>query len=56
MRPFLSLFVTACLLLSPVQSQEYQDSGYGDYDQGSYEQDNLYHDYATRQQDKEAGR
>jgi hypothetical protein len=38
------------LLLSPVRSQQEQEYQY------DYEQDNLYHDYAMRQQEKEAGK
>lgn len=43
-----SLF--ALLIIAVVGAQEYQES-YGD----EYSQDNLYHDYAMRQQEKEAG-
>ena len=45
--------MTAWLMASS-QAQEYQDYGDQSY-QDNYEQDNLYHDYAARQQEKEAG-
>lgn len=45
-----SLLLVIALLLSPVTSQQEQDYQY------DYEQDNLYHDYAMRQQEKEAGK
>lgn len=39
------------LLVGPVTAQQSYDSGY--YDQDAYAQDNLYHDYAARQQDQQ---
>ena len=53
MMMMISKITTALLLvwLSVTTAQQQYDSGY--YDQGdAYGQDNLYHDYAARQQEK----
>lgn len=52
-RSSIKLFLCS-LLLASAGAQEYND--YQDYGQGEYAQDNLYHDYAMRQQEKEIGK
>ena len=44
----IAALVWLCLLSSLVAAQQQYDSGYYDQDQ-----DNLYHDYAARQQEKD---
>eukprot|EP00521_Asterionellopsis_glacialis_P001404 CAMPEP_0195258966 /NCGR_PEP_ID=MMETSP0706-20130129/7688_1 /TAXON_ID=33640 /ORGANISM="Asterionellopsis glacialis, Strain CCMP134" /LENGTH=255 /DNA_ID=CAMNT_0040312385 /DNA_START=24 /DNA_END=791 /DNA_ORIENTATION=+ len=51
-RPILGLFLVVSLVLSQEYSQDYPD--YQDY-ADSYEQDNLYTNYAAKQQDKQGG-
>jgi hypothetical protein len=52
MKSYRHLFLFLASLISIVLSQEYQD--YQDYADG-YQQDNLYADYAMKQQDKAVG-
>mmetsp|Transcript_19336 Transcript_19336/g.41628 ORF Transcript_19336/g.41628 Transcript_19336/m.41628 type:complete len:140 (+) Transcript_19336:22-441(+) len=48
--------VIALLMLQLASGQDYAGSGSGDpYYEQEYQQDNLYHDYAARQQEKAAG-
>lgn len=49
-RPFIGLFLVASLVLGQDYGQDYPD--YQDY---ADEQDNLYANYAQRQQEKEVG-
>ena len=51
-RRFFQVVVAICLLIlsaTTVQGSQYNNDGYDDYGQ-----DNLYHDYAMKQQEKEA--
>jgi hypothetical protein len=51
----LAVLLTVSLLISPSKGQQYDqgDQGYGDQDE--FAQDNLYADYAARQQEKAVG-
>uniref|UniRef100_A0A7R9WQ88 Uncharacterized protein n=1 Tax=Craspedostauros australis TaxID=1486917 RepID=A0A7R9WQ88_9STRA len=56
MMKLLKMALCAVLMASATQRCEAQDYDYqdGGYSNQDYAQDNLYHDYAMRQQDKEA--
>lgn len=51
-RPIIGLFLVASLVLAQDYNNDYPD--YQDYAEG-HEQDNLYSNYAQRQQDKQGG-
>jgi hypothetical protein len=56
----LAVLLTVSLLISPSTGQQYDqgDQGYGDQGYGDHDdfaQDNLYADYAARQQEKSVG-
>ena len=55
MKSLRQLFLFLATIISIGFSQEYQDYDYQDYADGYGQQDNLYADYAMKQQDKAVG-